>query len=379
MRYVPYLVHRFLAAMSRLQFETVPNPNPKSPEARRAALENLGFGRVFSDHMAEVRYAEGVGWHGARIVPYGPICLEPAASVFHYGQAIFEGFKAFRQSDGGLATFRPDANGRRFQSSARRLAMPELPTDDFVNAADLLLKQDRAWVPENDGESVYLRPLLIATEAVLGVRPSKEYLFLLMASPSGAYFPKGVRPVTVWITRDYVRAAVGGTGDAKCAGNYAASLVAQKQANDAGCEQVVWLDAVKRTDIEEMGGMNLFFVYGEGKTARLVTPKLTGSLLPGVTRDSLLLLARDLGIGAEESTITVDEWRAGVRSGAITEVFACGTAAVITPVGEVRSEEGSFVIHGGETGPVARQLRSSLLEIQYGRVPDTRGWMHRVY
>jgi branched-chain amino acid aminotransferase len=365
--------------MSRLQFETVPHPNRKPPEVRRAALENLGFGRVFTDHMAQVRYVEGVGWHDARILPYGPICLDPAASVFHYGQAIFEGFKAFTQQDGGLSTFRPDANARRFQSSARRLAMPELSVEDFVTASDLLLREDRTWVPTNDGESVYLRPLMIATEAVLGVRPSREYLFLLMASPSGAYFPKGMRPVSVWISRDYVRAAVGGTGDTKCAGNYAASLVAQRQAQEAGCEQVVWLDAVKRTDVEEMGGMNLFFVFGQGKSARLVTPKLTGSLLPGVTRDSLLVLARTLGLSAEEGTITVEEWRRGVKNGEITEVFACGTAAVITPVGEVKSDDGSFLIHGGETGPVAQELRNRLLDIQYGRVTDTRGWMHRVY
>jgi branched-chain amino acid aminotransferase len=364
--------------MSSLKFEVLPHPSRLAPDARRAALGNLGFGRVFTDFMVQVRYVEGQGWHDARVLPYQPISLDPAASVFHYGQAIFEGFKAFRQRDGGLATFRPDENGRRFQSSAARLAMPALPVEDFVYASDLLLREDKDWVPENDGESVYVRPLMIATEPVLGVRPAKEYLFLMIASPSGAYFPKGVRPVSVWITQDYVRAAVGGTGAAKCAGNYAASLVAQRQANLAGCDQVVWLDAVKRTDVEEMGGMNLFFAYGKGKGARLVTPRLTGSLLPGVTRDSLLRLSEELGYRAEEGTITVEEWREGVKTGAITEVFACGTAAVITPVGEVKSDEGSFLIHGGETGPVASELRKHLLDIQYGRTPDTRGWMHRV-
>jgi len=377
---MPFVKGRALSSfsMSSLKFEILPHPSRLAPEARRSALTNLGFGRVFTDSMVQVNYVEGQGWIEPRILPYQPVSLDPAASVFHYGQAIFEGFKAFRQEDGGLATFRPDENARRFQSSAARLAMPALPVADFVHASDLLLREDQEWVPENDGESVYVRPLMIATEPVLGVRPAREYLFLMIASPSGAYFPKGVRPVSVWITEDYVRAAVGGTGAAKCAGNYAASLVAQRQANSAGCDQVVWLDAAKRTDVEEMGGMNLFFVYGKGKGARLVTPRLTGSLLPGVTRDSLLKLSADLGYQAEESTVTVEGWREGVKSGLITEVFACGTAAVITPVGEVKSEQGSFLIHGGETGPVASELRKHLLDIQYGRTPDTRGWMHRV-
>jgi branched-chain amino acid aminotransferase len=364
--------------MSALSFSITPNPNPVSPETREERLKNLGFGRLFTEHMVQIRYVEGVGWHDARVEPYQSISLDPAASVFHYGQAIFEGFKAFSQEGGGVATFRPDANARRFQSSAERLAMPSLPEDVFVQAADLLIQQDQHWVPRRDGESLYLRPLMIATEAALGVRPAREYLFLLIASPSGAYFPKGVRPVSVWISKNYVRAAPGGTGDTKCAGNYAASLVAQRQANLAGCDQVVWLDAVKRTDVEEMGGMNLFFVYGSGKSARLVTPRLTGSLLPGITRDSLLTLAADLGYATEEGTITVDHWRRGVDRGEITEVFACGTAAVITPVGEVKSDSGSFLIHGGETGPIAAELRQRLLDIQYGRRPDEHGWVHRV-
>lgn len=364
--------------MSALSFSILPQKSPLSREAREERLKDLGFGRVFTEHMVQIRYEEGSGWHDARILPYQPISLDPAATVFHYGQAIFEGFKAFTQEGGGVATFRPEANAARFQSSAQRLAMPSLPAEVFVQAADLLIQQDRQWVPMRDGESLYLRPLMIATESALGVRPAKEYLFLLIASPSGAYFPKGVRPVSVWISKNYVRAAPGGTGHTKCAGNYAASLVAQKQANHAGCDQVVWLDAVRRTDVEEMGGMNLFFVFGQGKGARLVTPRLTGSLLPGITRDSLLTLAGDLGYETEEGTITVDDWRSGIESGEITEVFACGTAAVITPVGEVKSDNGSFVIHGGETGPVAAELRQRLLDIQYGRRPDDHGWLHRV-
>jgi branched-chain amino acid aminotransferase len=309
---------------------------------------------------------------------YRSIALDPAASVLHYGQAIFEGFKAYRQRDGGVATFRPEANARRFANSARRLAMPELPEGVFVEAADALIRQDQDWVPPALGESLYLRPLMVATEAALGVRPAREYLFLVIASPSGAYFPKGVKPVSVWISDDFVRAAPGGTGDTKCAGNYAASLVAQRQALEQGCDQVVWLDAVERRFVEEMGGMNLFFVYTSGGRTKLVTPKLTGSLLPGVTRDSILKLAPELGYDTEETLISVEQWQADLASGSMTEVFACGTAAVITPVGVVKSRLGEWTVHHGETGPVAARLRETLLAIQHGEVEDTHGWMHRV-
>lgn len=350
----------------------------RTSEERSELLKNLGFGRVFTENMVRVDFSVEEGWHDAALVPYAPIPLDPAASVLHYGQAIFEGFKAYRQKDGGIATFRPDANARRFQSSARRLAMPELPVDLFVEAADVLIRQEVDWVPPRFGESLYLRPLMIATEAALGVRPAKEYLFLLFASPSGAYFPQGVKPVSVWISREYVRAAPGGTGHTKCAGNYAASLVAQREANLKGCDQVIWLDANRRTYIEEMGGMNLFFVYRDGEQVRLVTPALTGSLLPGVTRDSILQLARDLGHEAEEAMISVEDFEVDVKRGALTEVFACGTAAVITPVGKVMSEEGSFSVNDGETGPIAAQLRERLLQIQHGEVADAHSWMHSV-
>lgn len=349
-----------------------------SADERAARLSNLGFGRVFTEHMVTLRHDENEGWHDGQLVPYGKIELDPAASVLHYGQAIFEGFKAYRQPDGSIATFRPEANAERFLTSAERLAMPGLPVDLFVEAADVLIRHEQAWVPPHVGESLYLRPLMIATEAALGVRPAKEYLFLLFGSPSGAYFPKGIRPVSVWIANDYVRAAPGGTGNAKCAGNYAASLVAQRQANLEGCEQVVWLDAIERKFVEEMGGMNLFFVYQKGESVRIVTPRLTGTLLAGVTRHSLLTLARDLGFEAEEGTMSVEQWQADLQSGAMTEVFACGTAAVITPVGQVKSSDGSVLIHGGETGPVAARLRSALLDIQHGLAPDRHGWMHQV-
>ncbi len=341
-------------------------------------MSNLGFGRVFTEHMVTIEHSEPDGWGRGSLIPYQNIQLDPAASVLHYGQAIFEGFKAYRQADGGVATFRPDANARRFAASARRLAMPELPPDLFVEAADVLIRQEQAWVPPAVGESLYLRPLMIATEAALGVRPAKRYLFLLFGSPSGAYFPKGLRPVSVWISTDYTRATPGGTGEAKCSGNYAASLAAQQEANRQGCEQVVWLDARDRRYVEEMGGMNLFFVYSRAGKAKLVTPRLTGTLLPGVTRDSLLRLAQDLGYEVEEGTLSVDQWRADAESGAMTEVFACGTAAVITPVGSVKSKSGDWQMGDGETGPVAAELRSALLDVQHGRVADAYGWMHRV-
>jgi branched-chain amino acid aminotransferase len=349
-----------------------------SPEERSRLFGKLGFGQVYTENMVRVVYTVEAGWHAAELVPYAPIQLDPAASVLHYGQAIFEGFKAYRQKDGGISTFRPDANARRFQSSAERLAMPPLPLDLFIEAADVLIRQEQEWVPPKFGESLYLRPLMLATEAALGVRPAKEYLFLLFGSPSGAYFPKGVKPVSVWISKDYVRAAPGGTGHTKCAGNYAASLVAQRQAILEGCDQVVWLDAKERKFIEEMGGMNLFFVYQEGNRTKLLTPTLTGSLLPGVTRDSILQLGRDLGYEAVEETISIDEFEAHIRDGSMTEVFACGTAAVITPVGEVKSKTGGFAINGGETGPVAAKMREALLNIQHGHAPDEHRWMHRV-
>jgi branched-chain amino acid aminotransferase len=347
-------------------------------DLRAEVMQNLGFGRIFTEHMVVIPYKAPEGWGSGVLQPYRPLQLNPAASVLHYGQAIFEGFKAYRRKDGGIATFRPDANARRFNGSAQRLAMPQMPAELFIEAADALIRQEREWVPSEVGQSLYIRPLMVATEPVLGVRPAKEYLFLVFGSPSGAYFPKGIKPVTVWISRDYVRAAPGGTGATKCSGNYAASLVAQEQALEQGCDQVVWLDAVSRQYVEEMGGMNLFFVYRQAERTLLVTPKLTGTLLPGVTRDSLLVLAKDLGFAAEERLVSVDEWQRDLEQGKMTEVFACGTAAVITPVGSVKTGSDEWVINQGKTGPVAAQLRETLLSIQHGAAPDAHGWMHRV-
>jgi branched-chain amino acid aminotransferase len=348
------------------------------PAAERARkLVAPGFGGVFTDHMATVRWDEGRGWHDARIEPYGPIALDPAAAVFHYGQEIFEGLKAYVQPDGSVAAFRPQANAARFNRSASRLAMPELPESLFVRALELLVGRDRAWVPEADGHSLYLRPFMIATQVGLGVNhPSSSYLFTVIASPVAGYFSGEVRPVTVWLSSQYSRAAPGGTGEAKCGGNYAAAFAGQQEANSNGCDQVVWLDAAERKWVEEMGGMNICFVYGSGADARIMTPATTGSLLHGLTRDSLLKLGPDLGIPAHEGRISVGEWEAGCASGEITEVFACGTAAVITPIGAVRGSSGGWVVGDGTPGPVTNLLREELVGIQYGRKPDRYGWMH---
>jgi branched-chain amino acid aminotransferase len=359
--------------------EIHPNENPTAEARRVEILADPGFGRYYTDHMVRATWTEADGWHGARLEAYAPLTLDPATNFLHYGQAIFEGLKAYRHDDGSIKTFRPLENAARFASSARRLAMAELPWELFLGSIEALVRQDRDWVPSGSEKSLYLRPFMLGTEIGLGVRPSSTYEYLLIASPAGAYFPRGVKPVSVWLSDDYVRAAPGGTGEAKCAGNYAASLVAQAEAAQHGCDQVVWLDAIERRNIEEMGGMNLYFVYGQGDSARLVTPRLTGSLLPGITRQSLLTMAESLGIRAEEGQITVDEWRDGCASGEISEVFACGTAAVITPVGEVKSRtSGEWQVSGGATGSVTMRLRQALLDVQTGHAPDTHDWLHTI-
>lgn len=358
--------------MTTPTIELKPSSNPLSDAEREAILASPGFGRHFTDNMVTIKWTEGRGWHDAELVPYAPLSIDPANMTLHYAQTIFEGLKAYRQPDGSVATFRPEANAARFQSSARRMAMPELPSELFIAACDALIKQDRAWVPDSGEASLYLRPFMFASEVGLGVRPANEFLFIVIASPAGAYFPGGVKPVSVWLSEDYVRAVKGGTGAAKTGGNYAASLVAQAQAAAHGCDQVVWLDAVEHRWIEEMGGMNLYFVYGD----RIVTPELTGSLLPGITRDSLLTIARDLGYTAEEGRITTEDWKRDNENGTLTEVFACGTAAVITPVGSVKSERANWIQGDGEPGRVTMRLRKALLELQTGHSADTHGWMH---
>lgn len=360
-------------------FTHTPNPSPVSPERVEAVLAKPGFGTHFTDHMVTVKYTAERGWHDAAVGPYAPLSLDPATSVLHYGQAIFEGLKAYRQPDGSIASFRPEVNAERFQSSAERMAMPKLPTDIFLDSLRELVGVDQRWVPDRAGESLYLRPFMISTEAGLGVnRPAGKYLYAVIASPAGPYFASGVRPVSVWLSTEYVRAAPGGTGFAKCAGNYAAAFVAQAQAVEKGCDQVVWLDAVERRWVEEMGGMNVFFVFGSGTDTRVVTPELTGSLLPGVTRRSLLQLASDFGYSVEERRISTEEWEKSAASGELTEVFACGTAAVITPVGRVKHAEGEFTVAGGEPGEVTMKLREELIGIQEGLRPDSHGWMRKL-
>ena len=364
-----------LGHMSEIEFTITPTENP-TPDAERAKiLADPAFGQEFTDHMVSIEWTEDEGWHNAQVRAYEPVSLDPASNVFHYGQAIFEGLKAYRHSDGSITAFRPEQNAKRLNNSAERMAMPRLPEEVFLEAVRQIVDIDSDWVPEAGGEaSLYLRPFMIGTEKTLGVKPSTSYSFYIIASPAGAYFSGGVKPVSVWISEDYVRAAPGGTGDAKFAGNYAASLLAQQQAAEKGCDQVVWLDAIERKYIEEMGGMNLMFVEGSGENAKIITPELTGSLLPGITRKSLLQVAKDLGYEAEERRITVEQWRSGVEDGTITETLACGTAAVITPVGTVKSNKGEFTVNNNEAGEITMAMRERLRGIQTGEVEDTHGW-----
>ncbi|WP_028661698.1 branched-chain amino acid aminotransferase [Saccharomonospora saliphila] len=360
-----------------IPFRRTPSTNPAPEERVAEVLAKPGFGLSFTDHMVTAVWDAGQGWHDAELRPYAGLSLDPATAVLHYGQAIFEGLKAYRQPDGSVKAFRPDANAARFRRSARRMAMPELPDDLFLGSIHELIAADERWVPTRQGDSLYLRPFMIATEVGLGVnQPSQHYLYHLIGSPAGSYFAGGVTPVSVWLSTEYVRAAPGGTGEAKCAGNYAASFVAQRQAVEQGCDQVVWLDAAEHRWVEEMGGMNLFFVFGSGRDARLVTPELSGALLPGITRESLITLASDFGYPVEQRRISTDEWERAAASGELTEVFACGTAAVITPVGRVRHEGGEFTVGDGRPGEVTMRLREELTGIQEGTRPDPHGWMH---
>ena len=353
------------------------NPNAVPAEKRAALVAEGGFGKYYTDHMVVCDWSESDGWSEPELVPYGPITLDPATAVFHYGQEIFEGMKAYRQPDGSVALFRPEANARRFANSARRLALPEMPEELFLETVHALVKQDINWVPDKVGESLYIRPFMIATEVGLGVRPSNKAKYILIATPAGAYFDPS-KAVSVWISTEYVRAAQGGTGEAKCGGNYAASLVAQKAAAKEGCDQVVWIDAKERKWVEEMGGMNLYFVKGSGADAKVITPKLTGTLLPGITRDSILSAAKDLGYQTEEVMLSIDDWRDGIANGEITEIFACGTAAVISPVGQAKSAMGTWITGDGQPGAITMQIRNHMLGIQHGTVEDKHNWMKPV-
>ena len=351
------------------------NAQPVAVAERTKALADPGFGRVFTDHMAMIRYSEPKGWHDARITARKPLMLDPASAVLHYAQEIFEGLKAYRLADGSLAMFRPDANARRFRASAERLAMAELPEALFIESIRQLVTIDRDWFPSVEGGSLYIRPFMFANEVFLGVKPSSEYLYLVIISPVGGYFKSGAPADSIWISQTYTRAAPGGTGAAKCGGNYATSLVAQAEAIRHGCDQVVYLDAAERRWVEELGGMNVFFVFADGS---LQTPPLGGTILPGITRDSLMTLARAEGLTVREQPYAIDQWRADAASGKLKEAFACGTAAVIAPIGKVCSTSGDFLISGGAAGPVAMGLRKKLVDIQYGRASDPHEWVRKV-
>ena len=355
--------------LTTLDFQVTKNLAAKSPAEREQLLADPGFGSVFTDHMVDVCWSEKGGWHRPRVQPYGPISLVPAAAVLHYAQEVFEGMKAYRHADGSIHTFRPDQNARRFNRSARRLSMPELPEGVFIQALRELIAVDGAWVPSGDDQTLYLRPFMFAKEAFLGVRPAKKYGFYVIASPAGAYFTGGVKPVSIWLSETYARAAEGGTGSAKTGGNYASSLLPQSEAFDQDCDQVVFLDA--DGNVEELGGMNIVFVKKDGT---LVTPA-SETILDGVTRNSLLQLAQDRGHVVERRPISLAEWRDGVASGDIVEVFACGTAAVVTPIGELKAE--GFVDEQ-PSGSLAHSLREELTDIQYGRAADRHGWLTKL-
>ncbi|MFC7790518.1 branched-chain amino acid aminotransferase [Microbacterium sp. MAHUQ-60] len=357
------------APTGELTFAVTKNLAAKSPAQRDEILQNPGFGTSFTDHMVDICWSEKGGWHRPRVQPYGPIALDPAAAVLHYGQEIFEGIKAYRHADGSVYTFRADRNAARMQTSARRLALPELPTEYFIQSLRELIAVDGPWVPSGADQSLYLRPFMFAKEAFLGVRPAKKVAFYLIASPAGAYFSGGVKPVRIWLSENYARAGKGGTGAAKTGGNYASSLLPQAEAYEKGCDQVVFLD--QHRNVEELGGMNVVFVFKDG---RVVTPA-SESILEGITRDSLLQLAEDRGLSVERRAVSLDEWRDGVASGDIVEVFACGTAAVVTPIGAL---VGDGFEDEQPLGDLALSLREELTDIQYGRRPDKHGWLLRL-
>ncbi|HHW4679246.1 MAG TPA: branched-chain amino acid aminotransferase [Xylella sp.] len=353
-------------------FAITPSMSPRSVDELSVILEAPGFGVHFTDHMLAIAWDKDHGWHDAQVRAYGPLLLDPAAAVLHYGQEIFEGIKAYRHADGSIWTFCPDANGRRLQHSAKRLALPELPLELFVESLRQLIAVDARWVPSAPETSLYFRPFMIATEAYLGVRAAQKASYYLIASPAGPYFAKGITPVSIWLSTEYARAAKGGTGAVKCGGNYAASLLPQQLAQIQGCSQVLFLDPVEGKYLEELGGMNVFLVYKDGT---LVTPALSGSILEGITRGSILQLARDRGMRVEERKVAIEEWKEGVLSKAISEVFACGTAALITPIGELKGKDFSVGDINAPPGEVTMSLRKELMDIQYGRVPDRHGWM----
>lgn len=353
-------------------WEIVPNPHSTSQAERSAALVDLGFGKRFSDHMAHATWTAERGWHDFRIEPYEAIAMSPAGAVLHYGQEVFEGLKAYRHADGSIWTFRPTYNAARLNHSSRRLAIPEFEHEAFIGSIVNLVRQDAAWVPDAPGSSLYLRPFIFASEAFLGVRASHRYEYMVVASPSGAYFANGFQPIDVWVEREFHRAGTGGMGDAKTGGNYASSLLPKTVAHDAGYDEVMFLDATMGTDIDELGGMNVFVVMSDGS---IRTPRLTGNILAGCTRSSILQLLRDEGRDVREETLPIADVLAGIDSGAVTEMFACGTAAVVTSIGSLSSRDFHVDLPGHET---TKGIYDHLTGIQLGMVEDTHGWLYRL-
>ena len=354
------------------RFPLIANPSPVAEDERKAILAGLHFGDSFTDHMAHARWKQGEGWGDYGVIPYGNLSLSPATAVLHYGQEIFEGIKAYRHDDGSVWTFRPRYNAARLNASARRLALPELSEEDFVASLVDLVRADAAWVPSGEGESLYLRPFAFASEAFLGVRPSKVVDYYVIASPSGSYFTHGLEPISIWVSTEYHRAGRGGTGAAKTGGNYASSLLPQQEAYAQGCDQVCFLDDVSQKNLEELGGMNIMVVDADG-TVR--TPQLTGTILEGSTRSAIIRMLRDSGRNVVEDTISLEGLLADIESGRVSEVFACGTAAVVVPLGHLKGEGFDARIEGSE---VTRQIHDRLTSIQSGHAEDPYGWMYQL-
>ena len=355
-------------------FQVIKNDAARSEAEHADIIAEPGFGKHFTDHMVDICWSERGGWHRPRVQPYGPISLDPSAAVLHYGQEIFEGLKAYRHADGSIWSFRPEANAARLQRSAVRMALPELPTEYFIESLKQLISVDGRWVPSAPETSLYLRPFMFAKEAFLGVRPANKVNYYLIASPAGPYFSGGIAPLSIWLSTTYARAGKGGTGAAKTGGNYASSLVAQQEAYDHGCAQVLFLDSEEGKYLEELGGMNIVLVKKDGT---LVTPH-SDSILEGITRDSILQLAEDRGHKVERRRVSIDEWREGAANGDIVEAFACGTAAVVTPIGLIKAEGFEIGSADAAAGELTLSLREELTDIQYGRREDTHGWMTRL-
>ncbi|MCD7946320.1 MAG: branched-chain amino acid aminotransferase [Clostridiales bacterium] len=346
----------------------------KTPKEKPTDESALGFGKIFTDHMFLMNYTDGQGWHDARIAPYGPIALDPSAMVLHYAQEVFEGMKAYRIADGSIQLFRPYENARRFNNSAKRLCIPTMDEELFVTAVKTLVSVDKDWVPHSPETSLYIRPFVFATDAHLGVHASKTYLFAIIVSPSGCYYPEGINPVRIYVESKDVRAVRGGTGYTKCGGNYAASIRAGEVAEEKGYAQVLWLDGVEQKYIEEVGSMNVMFKI----SGKIVTPALTGSVLPGITRKSCIELLKSWGYEVEERLLSAQELFDAAESGALEEAWGTGTAAVVSPVGEMAWNDRSCIVNGGKIGPTVQKLYDTLTGIQWGKLEDTFGWIVKV-